>query len=152
MLASYLLSRTLVPTMVLYLLPAEAHVYAGGEGEAHHSAGGPIWKIHHAFNRRFEQLRSAYTKLLAWTLHHRAVTVAGLLLFALGSLALAPRIGRDFFPEVDAGQFRLHVRAPSGTRIEERRLWTGGRRHPRSCRKQAGHGADNMGRPSPSAT
>jgi multidrug efflux pump subunit AcrB len=64
MLASYLLSRTLVPTMVLYLLPAEAHVYAGGEGEANHSAGGPIWRIHHAFNRRFEQLRSAYTKLL----------------------------------------------------------------------------------------
>src|SRR5205807_650948 len=56
MLASYLLSRTLVPTMVLYLLPAEMHLYAEGGGEAHPTAGGPIWRIHHAFNRRFEQL------------------------------------------------------------------------------------------------
>jgi multidrug efflux pump subunit AcrB len=118
MLASYLLSRTLVPTMVLYLLPAEVHVYAAGKHDAE-AGGGPIWQFHRAFNRLFERLRSAYGRLLGWTLNNRALAAVGLLTFALGSLALAPRIGQDFFPTVDAGQFRLHVRAPSGTRIEE---------------------------------
>jgi CzcA family heavy metal efflux pump len=118
MLASYLLSRTLVPTMVLYLLPKEVHLYAEGEHGAA-SGGGPIWRFHQAFNRHFERLRSAYEGLLGWALDHRFITTAVLLTFAFGSLALAPRIGRDFFPAVDAGQFRLHVRAPSGTRIEE---------------------------------
>jgi len=118
MLASYLLSRTLVPTMVLYLLPAEVHLYAEGEhGSA--AGGGPIWKFHQAFNRLFERLRSLYQGLLHWALENRLVASAVLLGFAFGSLALAPRIGRDFFPAVDAGQFRLHVRAPSGTRIEQ---------------------------------
>src|SRR5262249_33177783 len=123
MLASYLLSRTLVPTMVLYLLPREVHLYAEGEHSSTagqvQSTGGPIWRFHQAFNRQFERLRSAYEALLACALAHRWVTVGSLVGFALGSLALAPRIGQDFFPEVDAGQFRLHVRAPSGTRIEE---------------------------------
>ncbi|HEY7423530.1 MAG TPA: efflux RND transporter permease subunit, partial [Gemmataceae bacterium] len=118
MLASYLLSRTLVPTMVLYLLPKEVHLYAEGEHGAA-SGGGPIWRFHQAFNRLFERLRSVYQGLLGWALDHRFVTVVVLLGFAFGSLALAPRIGQDFFPSVDAGQFRLHVRAPSGTRIEE---------------------------------
>ncbi|HEY7307763.1 MAG TPA: efflux RND transporter permease subunit [Gemmataceae bacterium] len=118
MLASYLLSRTLVPTMVLYLLPKEVHLYAEGEHGAA-SGGGPIWRFHQAFNRLFERLRSVYQGLLGWALDHRFVTVLVLLGFAFGSLALASRIGRDFFPSVDAGQFRLHVRAPSGTRIEE---------------------------------
>ncbi len=117
MLASYLLSRTLVPTMVLYLLPREVHLYA--EGEYASSGGGPIWRFHQAFNRQFERLRLAYQGLLSWALDHRAFTVTALLAFAFGSLALAPWIGQDFFPTVDAGQFRLHVRAPSGTRIEE---------------------------------
>jgi CzcA family heavy metal efflux pump len=117
MLASYLLSRTLVPTMVLYLLPREVGLYTGGEHGG--TGGGPIWRVHQAFNRLFERLQSGYRLLLDWALDHRAVTVAALLLFAVGSLALAPRIGQDFFPEVDAGQFRLHVRGPSGARIEE---------------------------------
>jgi CzcA family heavy metal efflux pump len=118
MLASYLLSRTLVPTMVLYLLPKEVHLYAEGEHGAA-TGGGPIWRFHQGFNRQFERLRSFYQGLLGWALDHRFVTVVVLLGFAFGSLALAPRIGRDFFPAVDAGQFRLHVRAPSGTRVEE---------------------------------
>ncbi len=118
MLASYLLSRTLVPTMVLYLLPKEVHLYTEGEHGAS-SGGGPIWRFHQQFNRLFERLRSAYEGLLGWALDHRIVTAIVLLGFAFGSLALAPRIGRDFFPTVDAGQFRLHVRAPSGSRIEE---------------------------------
>jgi multidrug efflux pump subunit AcrB len=122
MMTSYFLSRTLVPTMVLYLLPPEVELYAHGEGGgAEHGgdAGGPIWRFHRAFNRRFERLRAAYERLLGWCLAHRGVTLTSLLTFALGSMALGPWIGRDFFPAVDAGQIRLHVRAPSGTRIEE---------------------------------
>ncbi len=125
MMASYFLSRTLVPTMVLYLLPPEVELYAHGhgegEGEPVHGGpdGGPIWRFHQGFNRHFERLRASYGRMLGWCLDHRAVTLTSLLAFALGSMALAPWIGRDFFPAVDAGQFRLHVRAPSGTRIEE---------------------------------
>src|SRR5262249_38131000 len=67
----------------------------------------------------FDRLRNVYQDFLAWALSHRTLTVVAMLAFALGSIALYPMIGRDFFPAVDAGQFRLHVRAPAGTRIEE---------------------------------
>jgi multidrug efflux pump subunit AcrB len=126
MLASYFLSRTLVPTMVLYLLPAETTEYT--EHTEHRKSPGAfrvfrvfrgLSSFHDAFNRGFEQLRLAYHGLLDWALDHRLVTMTALLGFALGSLALFPRTGRDFFPSVDAGQFRMHVRAPAGTRIEE---------------------------------
>ena len=126
MLASYLLSRTLVPTMVLYLLPAEVPLYAAEQAAAGRGVevsapvgGGLIWRFHLAFDRQFERLRSAYQRLLAWALDHRALTVTAMLGFALTSLALFPQTGRDFFPSVDAGQLRLHVRAPAGTRVEE---------------------------------
>jgi multidrug efflux pump subunit AcrB len=124
MMTSYLLSRTLVPTMVLYLLPKEVHLYAEGEhgegsGAGKTPTGGPIWRFHQAFNRQFERLRTTYQGLLHWALGRPLVTMGVLLGFALGSLSLFPRVGQDFFPSVDAGQLRLHVRAPSGTRIEE---------------------------------
>ncbi|HMC66476.1 MAG TPA: efflux RND transporter permease subunit, partial [Gemmataceae bacterium] len=126
MLASYFLSRTLVPTMVLYLLPREAEAEARSEDGERASRRLTPWSVlghpslfHDAFNRGFERLRLTYHGLLAWALAHRFITLAALFGFALGSLALYPRIGQDFFPSVDAGQFRLHVRAPSGTRIEE---------------------------------
>jgi multidrug efflux pump subunit AcrB len=138
MLASYFLSRTLVPTMVLYLLPAEAAAEARGEdkvrapgadatGLASEATGlASLWSFlrhpsvfHHAFNRAFERMRLGYTSLLRWALDHRFVTIVVLLGFALGSLALFPFTGQDFFPSVDAGQIRMHVRAPAGTRIEE---------------------------------
>jgi len=130
MLASYLLSRTLVPTMVMYLLPSEIDRYASETSEIHNlnspasrtssfSPGELLWRLHHAFNHQFDRLRTAYQGLLDSALDHRAVTVVLMLAFAIGSVALAPRIGRDFFPAVDAGQFRMHVRAPSGSRIEE---------------------------------
>src|SRR5262245_5834776 len=107
MMTSYLLSRTLVPTMVLYLLPPEVPLYAAesrphapregnsphAEREVYSPAGGPIWRVHQAFNRQFERLRSAYQGLLGWALDHRLVTVAVLLGFALGSLLLFPVIG-----------------------------------------------------------
>jgi multidrug efflux pump subunit AcrB len=124
MLTSYLLSRTLVPTMVLYFLPPEVPLYAAeqasdGPARLAGPTGGPIWRVHQAFNRLFERLRSAYQGVLGWALDHRLITVAVMLGFAFGSLALYPRVGQDFFPSVDAGQFRLHVRAPAGTRVEE---------------------------------
>jgi multidrug efflux pump subunit AcrB len=118
MLASYFLSRTVVPTMVRYLLPAEAHLHSP---DAEHTVtdAGPIWAAHRAFNRQFERFLGGYRSALAWSLAHRRI-VAGLFGgFVLVSLALFWLIGMDFFPTVDAGQFRLHVRCPPGTRIEE---------------------------------
>jgi multidrug efflux pump subunit AcrB len=119
MLASYFLSRTLIPTMVHYMLRPEVKLYAQGtHGE---SAGGQglFWKVHYVFNRRFERMRTSYASLLDWCLSHRAPVLAGFGLFVIGSLGLAGFIGRDFFPTVDSGQMRLHARAPSGTRLEQ---------------------------------
>src|SRR4051812_32884304 len=122
MMASYFLSRTLIPTMVHYMLRPEVKLYATGEhGEA---AGGKgiIWRLHYLFNRRFELMRASYTSLLHWCLDHRGVVLAGFSLFVVGSLSLMVFIGRDFFPTVDSGQMRLHARAPAGTRLEETEL------------------------------
>jgi multidrug efflux pump subunit AcrB len=118
--ASYLLSRTLVPTMVRYLLAAEVGRYASGEeGAIAEPAHGFFGSIHHAFQHQFEKLRRGYRVLLASALAHRKLVAAGFLLVTVSCLALAPFLGQDFFPQVDAGQIRLHVRAPAGTRIEE---------------------------------
>ena len=110
MLASYLLSRTIVPTMVDYLLPAEL---MRGHGS------GWFGRLHAAFERRFEQFRDAYVALLQWNLQHRLAVFAIFGLIVASGLLILPRVGRDFFPTVDTGQFRLHVRAPAGTRVEE---------------------------------
>src|SRR5882762_8778709 len=118
MLASYLLSRTVVPTMVRYLLPAEAHLHAPGAEHAVMNAG-HIWAVHQAFNRRFERLRDGYGTLLAWALGHRRIVAGVFACFVTLSLGLFWLIGMDFFPTVDAGQLRLHVRCPEGTRLEE---------------------------------
>ncbi|MBI4875572.1 MAG: efflux RND transporter permease subunit [Acidobacteria bacterium] len=119
MMASYLLSRSLVPTMIHYLLKQEAHLYREGHHEDLPASAGFLWRVHFLFNRRFEQMRGAYTGLLDWSLDHRALVLIGFGLFTAGSLAMAPIVGRDFFPTVDSGQMRLHARAPAGTRIEE---------------------------------
>jgi multidrug efflux pump subunit AcrB len=119
MMASYLLSRTLIPTMVHYLLKAEVKLYAHGEGGETAGGKGLIWKSHYAFNRQFERMRASYTSLLHWSLDHRGPVLAGFGLFVAGSLSLAMFIGRDFFPTVDSGQMRLHARTPAGTRIEQ---------------------------------
>jgi len=119
MLASYLLSRTLIPNMVHFMLKPEVKLYAlGAHGE---SAGGKgiVWRIHYIFNRRFEMMRASYTGLLHWSLDHRAPVLAGFGLFVAASLILIVFVGRDFFPTVDSGQMRLHAMAPTGTRIEE---------------------------------
>jgi multidrug efflux pump subunit AcrB len=119
MLASYLLSRTLIPNMVHFMLKPEVKLYAlGAHGE---SAGGKgiVWRIHYIFNRRFEMMRASYTGLLHWALDHRAPVLAGFGIFVAASLMLIVYPGRDFFPYVDSGQMRLHAMAPTGTRIEE---------------------------------
>jgi CzcA family heavy metal efflux pump len=118
MMASYLLSRTLVPTMVMYLLRDEAKLYHA-DGEFVAGTPGLIGRMHHGFNLMFERLRENYRRSLEWALGRRRTVIAGFLVFCLGSFALLPFIGEDFFPSVDAGQFRLHVRAPAGTRLEE---------------------------------
>jgi multidrug efflux pump subunit AcrB len=119
MMASYLLSRTLVPTMVRYLLAGEAERYHGDEGVMEGATSGLLAAIHHGFQRRFEGMRSGYRNLLAAALAHRALVGVSFFLICGSCLALAPFLGEDFFPQVDAGQIRLHVRAPAGTRIEE---------------------------------
>jgi multidrug efflux pump subunit AcrB len=114
MLASYLLSRTIVPTLVRYLLDSEAHEPA--DGRAPSTIFG---RIHAGFQRQFERLRTAYVGALENTLSRRTRVLVGFGVIAVSGLVLLPFVGRDFFPEVDTGQFRLHVRAPAGTRIEE---------------------------------
>lgn len=115
MLASYLLSRTLVPTMAKYLLRKELHLYRAQEAPIE---GGWIWRVHQRFDRRFEAFKTRYTASLDWSLQHRAA-VGGIFILVCGASGLlATRLGMDFFPRVDSGQMRLHVRAPAGTRLE----------------------------------
>jgi multidrug efflux pump subunit AcrB len=129
MMTSYLLSRSLVPTMVHFLLEAEIDLY-GGQHEKTEGGKEPpapakekkhdiFWRIHERFNVHFESFRKAYGGYLDWALDHGKLVTVGFGIFVAGSLiALFPNLGRDFFPAVDAGQIRLHVRVAPGTRIE----------------------------------
>jgi multidrug efflux pump subunit AcrB len=119
MLASYLLSRTLIPNMVHYMLRPEMKLYILGQHGETAGGKGIFWTLHYAFNRAFERLREFYASLLDLALDHRKLVLAGFLCFTLGSMGLVHFIGSDFFPTVDSGQLRLHARAPTGTRIEE---------------------------------
>jgi len=120
MLTSYLLTRTVVPTLVHYLLPVEIPLYQEGEAASSAAkAAGPIWRIHQAFDRHFEKWRDAYHRLLERALEHRVLVGGAFAIFAFLSLGLVLFVGNDFFPYVDSGQMRLHVRCPAGTRIEE---------------------------------
>ena len=119
MLASYLLSRTLLPTMVHYLLKSEVNFY---RQETHGNAGhreGVFRRIHSVFNRSFEGLRIRYVGLLHWSLRHRGPVLAAFMAFCILSLGLASLVGEDFFPDVDSGQLRLQARVSPGTRIEQ---------------------------------
>ncbi len=115
MLASYLLSRTLVPTMARYLL----HEHDDAEAEARRASNNPFVRFQSAFEAGFERLRNGYLGLLTFCVDHAGAFLALFLLFAVASMGLAPWLGEDFFPAVDAGQFTIHVRAHTGTRIEE---------------------------------
>jgi multidrug efflux pump subunit AcrB len=111
MLASYVLSRTLVPTLVMLLM----------DHTAEPSGGRPslLQRVYRAFDARFEQLRAGYTAILSAALENRARFAGTFLAFCVLSCLLVFFLGRDFFPTVDAGQIRMHMRLPSGTRIEE---------------------------------
>jgi multidrug efflux pump subunit AcrB len=118
MLASYLLSRTLVPTLVMLLMRGTAHAgSAAADGATERRS--LLQRLYRSFDRRFERVRRAYTLVLSALLARRAAFAWGFLGFCVLSGGLYPALGRDFFPEVDAGQIRLHIRAPTGTRIEE---------------------------------
>jgi multidrug efflux pump subunit AcrB len=109
-LASYLLSRTIVPTMARYLL---AH-----DHEQTKAMPGVFGRIHQRFNHHFEQFRHGYFDLLGWVMVRRRAVLIAAGAFCLGTFVLLPFIGEDFFPSVDGGQFDLHVRAPAGTKLE----------------------------------
>jgi CzcA family heavy metal efflux pump len=112
MLASYLLSRTLVPTLVMYLFRGHEHDSAKRKTNA-------FGRLQARFEHRFERLRQSYRNSMEGIMHHRAAFVSIFLAFCLASGGLIFFLGRDFFPSVDAGQFRLHVRGRAGLRIEE---------------------------------
>ena len=115
MLASYVFSRTLVPTLAKYLLRAGA-LDEHGHPKASRN---PFVRFHRAFEHGFEAVRHGYRAVLERCVFNRKFFTVMFLLGCVGSLALLPWVGRDFFPTVDAGQFKLHVRAKTGTRIEE---------------------------------
>ena len=118
--ASYLLSRTLIPTLIRFLLPSELHLYQHAEGEdARVENPSTLWRVHRGFHHGFEKLRDSYSGLLAASLEHRGLVVTCFVVLSAACAALYPYIGADFFPQVDAGQIRLHVRTASGSRIEE---------------------------------
>ena len=116
MLASYLLSRTLVPTMSKFLLTGHEH-----DVERHSlSSRNPFVRWQVRFEKGFERLRGGYRGVLDRCLHHRRAFVTAFFIACLASIAvIVPWLGQDFFPSVDSGTFKLHLRAPTGTRIEE---------------------------------
>ena len=116
MLASYLLSRTVVPTMAKYLLKEHDEE----EAALRHKSRNPFVHFQLAFERTFEAARNGYMRLLTLCVDNAPVFLILFMVFSVGSLALLlPSLGQDFFPSVDSGQFKIHVRARTGTRIEE---------------------------------
>jgi len=111
MLASYLLSRTLIPTMVMFIM--RGHEHRAAEPKSF------LGKSQRKFERWFERFRGSYRQLLETTLEHRKLFSLGFAAFCFLSLGLVFFLGRDFFPQVDAGLIRLHVRARPGLRVEE---------------------------------
>jgi multidrug efflux pump subunit AcrB len=115
MLASFILSRTLVPTLAAYLLPAQVAARKAG--------GGPksrFGRFQASFERRFDEFRDRYRDLLAWVIARRGRFIAGFLAAAIASVSLLiPWLGRDFFPGIRSGEIDMHFRAPIGLRLEE---------------------------------
>jgi len=133
-LASYVLSRTLVPTLVMWFERSKSKVQSPKskvENEGHfsrfafhvsrftHHAFRPLVAFQHKFEHAFDRFRQGYHNLLGVILSHRVLFAAIFLAFSVASWLLVPFLGQDFFPSVDAGTFRLHVRAHTGTRLEE---------------------------------
>ena len=117
MIASFILSRTLVPTMAKYML--HPHVDEHGQHVEAPPTRNPLVRFQRGFEASFEKVRGGYHGLLAMAMAHRRIFVIGFLAFVVLSFALVPMLGRNFFPDVDAGQILMHVRAPVGTRLEQ---------------------------------
>jgi multidrug efflux pump subunit AcrB len=115
MMASYLLSRTLVPTMARFMLKAHHEESA----QASLASRNPLVRLQGHFELRFEKLRESYRGALRFCLTHRVIFPLAFLGVCIGSFALFPWLGEDFFPAADSGQIKLHLRAPTATRIEE---------------------------------
>jgi multidrug efflux pump subunit AcrB len=120
MLASYLLSRTLVPVLARMLMASEKHEHSGSGWWARWTG-----KMNAARDQAFDRFREAYGRALSLLLHHRKFTLAVAGLLSLASLLLIFVVGTDFFPQVDTGLMKLHVRGPPGTRIERTEELTG---------------------------
>jgi multidrug efflux pump subunit AcrB len=116
MIWSFILSRTLVPTMAKYLLHPHVH---HDEGEQPKRSRNPLVRFQRGFEAAFEKFRAGYRDLLTLALHHRPTFVIGFLGFVGLSFLLVPYLGQNFFPSVDAGQILMHVRTQVGTRVEE---------------------------------
>ncbi|HEY0940688.1 MAG TPA: efflux RND transporter permease subunit [Steroidobacter sp.] len=114
MVCSFILSRTLVPTMAMYLLRPHSPGTA-----AETASSNPLARFQRTFAGKFERLRGRYKELLTGVMGHRRGFVTGFMLFVLASFLLVPFLGRNFFPSVDAGQIMIHFRAQPGTRVEE---------------------------------
>jgi multidrug efflux pump subunit AcrB len=126
--SSYVLSRTLVPTMIMWFERHHHKVAPATSSDGGQAAGQqsrvafwvrPLVALQHGFEKVFDRFREAYANLLGTVLEHRAAFTVGFLSFCVASWLLVPFLGQNFFPAVDAGTFRLHVRAPTGTRIEQ---------------------------------
>jgi multidrug efflux pump subunit AcrB len=116
MTCSFVLSRTLVPTMANYLLkPHRSHLEDG----ARSASRNPVVRIQQAFEAGFEHIREGYRGVLELAMGRRAVFIVGFLAFVAASFLLTPYLGRDFFPSVDTGQILMHARLRVGTRVEE---------------------------------
>jgi multidrug efflux pump subunit AcrB len=118
-LASYVLSRTLVPTLAMYLLKAKDEASAHGNDQGTQRSRNPFTLFQQAFERGFERFRLAYQRLLTALVAARLLFIPAALLVFLSAFLLVPFLGQDFFPNTDSGQFILHLRAKAGTRIEE---------------------------------
>ena len=124
--ASLVLSFTLVPLLFKFLMRSQVHDHGQpSSGQAHGHAGpvrrgfNPFGFVHRSFERGFMSLREGHRNTLAWMVGRPAPAVLFFAILIGASLALYPRLGMDFFPQIDAGQMRLHVRAPAGTRLEQ---------------------------------
>ena len=120
MISSFILSRTLVPTMAKYLLhPHAPHTDLHGNNASLPASRNPLVRFQRGFEERFENFRTGYRDTLEMAMHNRRKFVIGFTVAVLLSSALIPFLGRNFFPSVDSGQILMHVRVPVGTRVEE---------------------------------
>jgi len=117
---SFFLSRTLVPTMAMFLLkPHAPHTDMHGLNSTLPRTRNPIMAFQRGFEARFEAFRAGYKNLLQLALHHRGVVSIGFAMVVVASFGLVPFLGSNFFPDVDGGQILIHARVPVGTRVEE---------------------------------